>query len=324
MPGSNQVFLSPDEKMLALIYSYSNKPPELYIAENRPGAEAKKITSSPAPEFWNYGWIDPPIVTFKARDGAEVYARMYKPKNFKRGGPAVIFVHGAGYLQNVHRYWSSYSPRVHVSSPADGERVPCNGCRLSCFAGYGRDWRTAIYRHMGGKDLDDQVDAAAWMVREHGVDAKRIGFYGGSYGGFITLMALFTQPDVFAAGAALQSGDRLGSLQSRIHVEHSERAAKGRRGIQESSPIYFAQNLKGALLICHGMVDVNVHFQDTVRLVQRLIELRKTNGSSRFIRLRITVSLSRRAGRMSTNGYLSYSKKTYRLMLNHRRGSSAG
>ncbi len=277
MPGGNQPFVSPDQKMLALIYSYSNKPPELYVAENRPGAEAKKITTSPAPEFWNYGWIDPPIVTFKARDGAEVYARMYKPKNFKKGGPGVIFVHGAGYAQNVHRYWSSYFREYmfHHFLMENGFLVMDVDYRAS--SGYGRDWRTGIYRHMGGKDLDDQVDAAAWMVREQGVDAKKIGLYGGSYGGFITLMALFTQPDVFAAGAALRP------VTDWAHYNHPYTSnilnlpQKDAEAYKQSSPIYFAQNLKGALLICHGMVDTNVHFQDTVRLVQRLIELRKTN-----------------------------------------------
>ncbi|HKP86901.1 MAG TPA: DPP IV N-terminal domain-containing protein, partial [Blastocatellia bacterium] len=198
MPGNNQATLSPDEKMLALIYSYSNKPPEVYIQESRAGASATKITSSPAEEFWSYNWIDPPIVTFAARDGATVYARLFKPKDFKRGGPAVIFVHGAGYLQNVHRWWSNYYREYmfHHLLMENGFTVIDIDYRAS--SGYGRDWRTGIYRHMGGKDLDDQVDAARWLVREHGVDQKRIGLYGGSYGGFITLMAMFTEPDVFA------------------------------------------------------------------------------------------------------------------------------
>ena len=277
MPGGNQSFVSPDEKMLALIYSYSNKPPELYIQENRPGATATKVTSSPAPEFWNYAWSDPPLVTFPARDGAIVYARLYKPKNFKRGGPAVIFVHGAGYAQNVHRYWSSYFREYmfHHFLMENGFTVMDVDYRAS--SGYGRDWRTAIYRHMGGKDLDDQVDAAKWLVSEQGVDAKRIGIYGGSYGGFITLMALFTQPDVFAAGAALRP------VTDWAHYNHGYTSnilnvpQKDAEAYKQSSPIYYAQNLKGALLICHGMVDTNVHFQDTVRLVQRLIELGKTN-----------------------------------------------
>ena len=277
MPGSNQTSVSPDEKMLALIYSYSNKPPELYIQENRPGAPAIKVTSSPATEFWNYVWIDPPIVTFKARDGAEVYARLYKPKSAKKGAPAVIFVHGAGYAQNVHRYWSSYFREYmfHHFLMESGFVVMDVDYRAS--SGYGRDWRTGIYRHMGGKDLDDQVDAAKWLVSEQGVDAKRIGLYGGSYGGFITLMAMFTQPDVFAAGAALRP------VTDWAHYNHPYTSnilnvpQKDADAYKQSSPIYFAQGLKGALLICHGMVDTNVHFQDTVRLVQRLIELRKTN-----------------------------------------------
>jgi len=277
MPGNNQAYISPDEKHLALIYSYSNKPPELYIQESRPSAPAVKATSSPAPEFWNYNWIDPPIVTFKARDGATVYARLYKPANFKRGGPAVVFVHGAGYLQNVHRWWSNYFREYmfHHLLMEHGYTVIDVDYRAS--AGYGRDWRTGIYRHMGGKDLDDHVDAVRWLVSEHGVDPKRVGIYGGSYGGFITLMALFTQPDTFAAGAALRP------VTDWAHYNHPYTSnilnvpQEDAEAYKKSSPIYFAEGLKGALLICHGMVDVNVHFQDTVRLVQRLIELRKEN-----------------------------------------------
>ncbi len=144
-------------------------------------------------------------------------------------------------------------------------------------AGYGRDWRTGIYRFMGGKDLTDHIDGAAYLTREHNVDPKRIGIYGGSYGGFITFMAMFTTPDVFAAGAALRP------VTDWAHYNHPYTAnilnlpQADREAYKRSSPIYHAQGLKGALLICHGMVDTNVHFQDSVRLAQRLIELRKEN-----------------------------------------------
>lgn len=276
-PGSHEAALSPDESALAVIYSYTNKPPELFIAESRPGAEMKRVTTSPAPEFSTYPWLDAPVVKIPARDGVDVPARLYKPKNWKPGGPAVVFVHGAGYLQNVHRWWSSYAREYmfHHLLMERGYMVADLDYRAS--AGYGRDWRAAIYRHMGGKDLDDQVDAARWLVKQHGVDAKRIGIYGGSYGGFITLMAMFTQPGVFAAGAALRpvtdwAHYNHGYTSDILNVPQSDQEAYKR-----SSPIYHAQGLRGALLICHGMVDVNVHFQDTVRLVQRLIELRKEN-----------------------------------------------
>jgi dipeptidyl aminopeptidase/acylaminoacyl peptidase len=277
LPGHNQAFISPDESMLALIRSYSNKPPELYLQPNRAGAEARQVTTSPIEEFFTYNWMDPPLITFKARDGASVYARLYKPAKFPRGGPAVLFVHGAGYLQNAHKGWSSYFREYmfHHLLTERGYVVMDVDYRGS--AGYGRDWRTGIYRHMGGKDLSDHVDAARYLVAEHGVDAKRIGIYGGSYGGFITLMAMFTEPDTFAAGAALRpvtdwAHYNHGYTSNILNVPQADTEAYKR-----SSPIYFAQGLKGALLVCHGMVDTNVHFQDTVRLVERLIELRKEN-----------------------------------------------
>ena len=289
--GDHEAVPSPDGAVIADVYSYTNKPPELYLRhpersegsrETRPfavsaaqGDVGKRVTTSPAPEFANYAWLDVPIVRVPARDGVQVPARIYKPAN--PSGKAVIFVHGAGYLQNVHRWWSSYSREYmfHHLLMSRGYTVLDVDYRGS--RGYGRDWRTAIYRHMGGKDLDDQIDAARWLVSAHGIDPKRIGVYGGSYGGFITLMAMFTQPDVFAAGAALRpvtdwAHYNNGYTSSILNFPQGDAEA-----YRQSSPIYFADGLKGRLLICHGMVDTNVHFQDSVRLAQKLIELRKPN-----------------------------------------------
>ncbi len=280
MQGNNQATLSPDETKLAIVRSFANKPPELYIAPNKTGAaeaEIRQVTNSPTDEWLSHNWIVPPIVSFKARDGATVYGRLYKPANFKKGGPAVMFVHGAGYLQNVHNWWSTYYREYmfHHLLMEKGYAVLDIDYRGS--AGYGRDWRTGIYRFMGGKDLTDHVDGAQYLVSEHGVDAKRIGLYGGSYGGFIALMAMFTTPDVFAAGAALRpvtdwAHYNQGYTSNILNLPQSDLEA-----YRKSSPIYHAAGLKGALLISHGMVDVNVHYQDSVRLAQKLIELRKEN-----------------------------------------------
>ena len=276
-PGKHAATVSPDERWIADIYSYTNKPPELYVEENRPLAEGKKLTTSPAPEFSQYPWLDVPIVTFTARDGVQVPARLFKPAGFKKGGPAVVFVHGAGYLQDVDRKWSSYYHEYLFNHILMERGFTVIDVDYRGSAGYGRNWRTAVYEHMGGKDLDDIVDAARYLVSQHRVDPKKIGLYGGSYGGFITLMAMFTQPDVFAAGAALRPVSdwalyNHGYTADILNVPQTDPEA-----YRKSSPIYFAQGLKGALLICHGMVDTNVEFQDTVRLVQKLIELRKEN-----------------------------------------------
>jgi dipeptidyl aminopeptidase/acylaminoacyl peptidase len=278
-PGKHTAVLSPDEHWIADVYSYSNQPPDLYIQENRPGQDLQRLTTSPSAEFAQYAWQDPPIVRIPTRDGVKVPARLYKPANYKKGGPAVIFVHGSGYLQNVDHKWSTYYHEYmfHHLLRERGYLVLDVDYRGS--AGYGRDWRTAVYQHMGGKDLDDIVDAARYAVAQHGADPKRIGVYGGSYGGFLTLMAMFTQPDVFAAGAALRPVTDWATYNHGYTSDILNTPQADPEAYRRSSPIFFAEGLKGALLICHGMVDTNVEFQDTVRLTQRLIELHKENWS---------------------------------------------
>ncbi len=276
--GANLITISPDEKNLAILYSYSNKPWELYVQPNKKGAQAKQITfKAQSDTFSSYPWRNPEVITFTAQDGAQVYARIYKPVKTKAGAPAVIFVHGAGYLQNAHKWWSSYFREYMFHNLLADRGYTVLDIDYRGSAGYGRDWRTGIYRFMGGKDLDDQVDAAKFLVDSMGVNAKNIGIYGGSYGGFITLMAMFTKPGVFAAGAGLRSVTdwahyNHGYTSNILNLPYNDSIA-----YQKSSPIYHAQGLKGKLLMCHGMVDVNVHFQDIVRLSQRLIELKKDN-----------------------------------------------
>lgn len=277
MEGNNEVSLSPDEKKLTIRYSYANQPWELYLQKNKAGAKSKRITHSTTEEFENYEWRVPEFITFEAEDGATVHARLYRPENPENNGSAIIFIHGAGYLQNAHKWWSSYYREYmfHNILVDNGYTVLDIDYRGS--AGYGRDWRTGIYRHMGGKDLSDQVDGAKMLVDKYNVSPGKIGLYGGSYGGFITLMAMFTEPEVFAAGAALRS------VTDWAHYNHGYTSNILNTPVEDSiayvqsSPIYFAEGLQGALLMCHGMVDDNVHFQDIARLSQRLIELGKEN-----------------------------------------------
>jgi dipeptidyl aminopeptidase/acylaminoacyl peptidase len=279
--GAHDGTISPDDTMVGLVSSSSNRPPEVFLMANRAGATATRVTTSTAPEWLTYNWVEPQLITYKSRDGKDVYARLYTPEmvGAKRDpkAPAVVFVHGAGYAQNAHKYWSTYYREYmfHHLLASRGYVVLDPDYRAS--SGYGRDWRTAIYRWMGGHDLNDVVDGAGYLVKSQKVNAGRIGVYGGSYGGFITLMALFTSPDTFAAGAALRpvtdwAHYNHGSTSNILNEPQTDSEA-----YRKSSPIYFAEGLKAPLLIAHGMVDTNVHFQDSVRLVQRLIELRKEN-----------------------------------------------
>ncbi|MBD1393435.1 S9 family peptidase [Mucilaginibacter glaciei] len=277
MKGGNEIDLSPDEKWLAIRYSYSNKPWELYLQANKPGAKAVQVSNSVTDEFKSYPWKDPQVISFKNRYGKDIYARLYLPKKPDPAKPAVVFVHGAGYLQNVHYWWSSYFREYMFNNMLVDNGYTVMDIDYTASSGYGRDIRTGIYRHMGGADLTDQVDGVKLLVDKYGVNPKNVGLYGGSYGGFITLMALFTQPDVFVAGGALRS------VTDWAHYNHGytsnilNEPFDDEKAYRQSSPIYFADGLKGHLLMAHGMVDQNVNFQDIVRLTQSLIELHKSN-----------------------------------------------
>ena len=275
--GRHEATVSPDGLLIADVYSYVNRPPDLFLMRNRAGAEMSQLTVSASAEWLSFPWIVPEIVMIPASDGAQVPAHIYRPADMhaQSNGAAVIFVHGAGYLHNVGNFWSEY-PREYMFNQflaSKGYTVLDLDYRGS--AGYGRDWRTAIYRHMGGRDLQDQVDASKYLTRS-GISADRIGLYGGSYGGFITLMALFTESSHFGAGAALRSVTdwahyNQGYTSNILNLPQNDTLA-----YRQSSPIYFADGLQDPLLMAHGMSDTNVHFQDIARLTQRLIELGKT------------------------------------------------
>ena len=271
MPGRTAVAVSPDGGVLALRQSFINRPPEIFLQKG--SQDPVRITYSQTTTWLAYPWRVPETVRIEASDGAMVPAHLFIPE--ESNGAAVLFVHGAGYLQNVHNGWSSYYREYmfHNLLTDLGYTVMQLDFRVS--AGYGRDWRTAIYRHMGGRDLQDYVDASRYLSKTYGIDPERIGVYGGSYGGFITLMALFTEPEHFGAGAALRS------VTDWAHYNHAYTAnilhtpATDSLAFARSSPINFAEGLEDPLLMPHGMVDLNVQFQDVVRLAQRLIELGK-------------------------------------------------
>lgn len=262
--------ISPDGKDIAVVRSSPARPAELWVNN-------VQVTHTPTDEWLKYPWIEAPIVMVPSRDGQKIPAKLYKPKNWRKGGPAVIFVHGAGYLQNVYEGWSHYFRETMFNQLLMSKGYAVLDMDYRASAGYGKAWRTAIYRNMGGKDLDDNVDGAQYLVKELGANPKRLGLYGGSYGGFITLMAMFKTPDVFAAGAALRPVADWANYNHGYTSPILNDPQDDPEAYRRSSPIYFAEGLKGSLLICHGMVDTNVHFQDTVRLTERLIELGKDN-----------------------------------------------
>ena len=286
--GGHQVVLSPDEKQMADVYSTNVRPPEIYLLPTCMQATPclkmypSPLTDSPSPEFKAGPWKELEIIDIPASDGVKVPAHIYRPKDFggKPNGAAVIWVHGAGYAHEVHHYWKGgYAREYMFNSYLASKGYVVLDIDYRASAGYGRDWRTAIYRFMGGRDLQDQVDGSKYLTKEFGIHPERIGMYGGSYGGFMTLMALFTEPKYFGAGAGLRSVTDWAHYNHQYTSQILNQPQDDTLAYHRSSPIFLAEGLEDPLLMLHGMVDTNVHFQDIVRLTQRLIELGKTNWS---------------------------------------------
>ncbi|MDR6983676.1 dienelactone hydrolase [Rheinheimera pacifica] len=278
--GSTDFTLSPDEQKLLLRHSTNLMPEELYVADAVPGAEVKRLTDTISAEFKQLPLVAPQVVAVPSSHGEQpVFSKVYYPADYQQGEKrrAVIFNHGAGYLQNSDLGWSVYFREFlfHNLLLQQGYVVMDMDYRAS--KGYGRDWRTAIYRRMGTPEIEDLVDGVNWMVANANVDRNRIGTYGGSYGGFMTFMALFTEPDLFQAGAALRPVSDWAYYNHAYTSNILNTPAIDPIAYERSSPIYFTQGLKKPLLINAPMVDDNVFFQDVVRLVQRLIEQENIN-----------------------------------------------
>ncbi|MFB6249255.1 MAG: prolyl oligopeptidase family serine peptidase [Salinibacter sp.] len=273
--GTHDPALSPDGRRLATLYTTSTQPADLYLKAAAADASLARITESPTEAWRAYDWRDPETTHFEASDGTDVPVHVFRPDS--SNGAAVLFVHGAGYLQNVKNAFTPYFREYMFHNLLVDLGYTVINVDYRGSAGYGRDWRTAVYRHMGGRDLQDYVDASEWLTNTEGIPPERQFIYGGSYGGFMTLMALFTAPDHFGGGAALRSVTDWAHYNdvytsNILNTPQTDSVAYAR-----SSPIYHAAGLEDPLLMPHGLVDTNVHPQDIFRLTQRLIELGKTD-----------------------------------------------
>ncbi|KLD72598.1 S9 family peptidase [Xanthomonas pisi] len=271
--------LSPNGQQLLVRYSGAYLPPQLAVVPAA-GGQATVLTDTRTPAFKAQTWIAPQYVQVPSKHGAgTVWGKYYGPQTPEPGKqyPIVMFVHGAGYLQNVSQRYTPYfrEQMFHNLLVQQGYIVLDLDYRAS--EGYGRDWRTAIYRNMGHPELEDYLDGLDWLVATKQGDRARAGIYGGSYGGFMTYMALFRSPGTFKAGAALRPvGDWM-----QYNHEYTSNILNtpelDPQAYKTSSPINYADGLQDHLLIAHGMIDDNVFFKDSVDMTQKLIELHKDN-----------------------------------------------
>jgi dipeptidyl aminopeptidase/acylaminoacyl peptidase len=286
----NEAQLSNSDDSSYLLYKGSawNKPNELFIQRICPECRGVnfpiQITKTTPESFLETKWNEPKFIDIPTRDGKLIRSKVYLPSNFgensaKRIHPMVIFVHGAGYLQNTINGWNNYHREFMFNQRLTQQGYVVLDIDYRGSAGYGRDWRTDVYDFLGGKDYEDHLDAIDYAVKNYAVNPKKIGVYGGSYGGFMAEMLAF-RTDKITCAAALRPVADWKNYYASSNVYTAERLGfpdKNPEGYKRSSPISYAVGLNKPLLILHGMVDDNVHAQDSVQLIEKLIRLEKTD-----------------------------------------------
>jgi len=271
-PGTHQAVLSPDGKRFAAIYTNDVLPPDLYLAETGRGGPMRRITHSALPAFAEYGWITPRYVTFPSRkDGAVLHARLVLPPDYKEGTKYPLIL-GSVYNNTVRNRWSPGNAFDLFLAREHGFIVMNVDIRAS--TPYGRKFRQAAMGDLGGIDLEDLISGVEYLDREGMIDRDRVGIWGWSYGGFLSLMAKFKAPDVFkvgVAGAPVSNWLHDTTWVVPLLGDPKDNAEAYRR----TSPITYAGDLKGKLLIVHAMGDERVLFQDTAAVVDKLIRAKK-------------------------------------------------
>ncbi len=276
--GMNHWQVAPDGGRVAFVAQSLTELGDLYLMDSAPGADPVRITKSGNDLFHRVAWADSSLVEYDLPDGTTAWARIWDPPAGATPGqtPAVVYAHGCGECaQAVVKGWARSGSIVYANYLIqNGYAAASVDYRGS--SGYGHRNRTYAYRQMGVSDIDSALPLLDILVERHGVARERIGVYGGSYGGFFTLMSLFRNPGRYAAGVALYP------VTDWVHYNqgYTSRILNGSQLDDEeayriSSPVYYADGLRDALQIQHGLVDGNVQIQDSFRLAQILIEKQK-------------------------------------------------
>ncbi|HXV60078.1 MAG TPA: prolyl oligopeptidase family serine peptidase, partial [Vicinamibacteria bacterium] len=273
--GKVRTSVSPEGKRMALLFESPELLADLYLTDNRQKSAWTRITKSGTDDFYRTAWIGSEIVRFDDPAGNDAWAKIWERPSNAHGG-AIVYAHGCGECaQGVDKGWTRLGAILYANYMYQKGYVAAS-VDYRGSSGYGHANRTYAFRQMGISDIDSALPLLDILARRRGVDSRRIGLYGGSYGGFFTLMSLFRHPGKYRAGVALYPVTDW----AHYNQGYTNRILNGSQlddpeAYRRSSPMYYADGLEDALQIQHGLVDDNVQIQDSFRLAQILMEKKK-------------------------------------------------
>ncbi|MBN1117637.1 MAG: S9 family peptidase [Bacteroidales bacterium] len=222
----------------------------------------------------NYNFTDKEIFSFQGPDANTLYGFMYKPSDFNENKkyPLLIYVYGGPESQEVRDEWERRRPWFQYLNQ-HGYVVACIDNRGT--DGRGAEFKKSTYLTLGKLETEDQVAAARYLGSLSYIDADRIGIFGWSYGGTMSLNCLLDAPLLFKVGIAVAPVTNWRFYDTAYTERFMRKPDENEEGYDENSPLFKAQNLQGKLLLIHGIADDNVHIQNSTELVKRLVDYNK-------------------------------------------------
>jgi dipeptidyl-peptidase 4 len=272
--GTHTVSMAPDGGHFFDTYSNAMTPPQqrLYNAD---GSLVATLEENKVPELANYHLQPEEFFSVPGADGTPLDAAMIKPNGFdsSRKYPVLVMVYGGPDVQIVSDAWGG-------STFLWNEMMAEKGFLIFMLdnhgaAGHGHNFDTPIYHHFGKAELADQVAGVKWLASQPYVDSSRVGIWGWSFGGYMTSMAMLRAGDVFKAGfagAPVTDWRRYDTIYTERYMGTPQDNPEGYR---DSSPVNFAEGLRGKLLIAHATGDDNVHFSNSLALQERFVQAQK-------------------------------------------------
>jgi dipeptidyl-peptidase-4 len=279
--GWHNVTMSQDARRFLQGYSDPNQPPQLSL-HDAAGKRLDWLVENRLDDQHPYApyrdrHVTPEFGTLQAADGTPLYWQLYKPAGFEPGRryPAILLVYGGPTVQTVQRRW--------------GERRGGQTAQLFTQRGYavfaidnrgaggrGQAFTNALYRRLGGVEVVDQLKGVEWLKQQPYVDPARIGVYGWSYGGYMTLMLMMQSPGTFAAGVAGAPVTDFRLYDTHYTERYLGMPDENVEGYRQSNVLTYAGALRDRLFVMDGMADDNVLFTNTTLLIKELVATGRT------------------------------------------------
>lgn len=275
--GTNSATFSPDFKYFINNHSSSTKAPSYTLVDASTGRNVKEILNNAALEdkLKKFDLPKKEFTTFKNEVGNELNGYMIKPKNFdaKKKYPVLLYQYSGPGSQEVADSWNDSNDYWHMMLAQKGYIVVCVDGRGTGFKG--ANFKKVTQKELGKFEVEDQIFVAKQLAKESFVDANRIGIWGWSFGGFMSSNALFQANDVFKTAIAVAPVTSWRFYDSVYTERFMTTPQENASGYDNNSPITHADKLKGNFLLIHGTADDNVHVQNAMLLINKLVYLNK-------------------------------------------------